>query len=266
MPPRLSNGRLIPYQCCQCIHQQITLPYIAESSRSRLFHASSTTAQRHTRLRKNMHDWLDRVGRKIRDPLPGSTNYLGAYDSTGNLTRLQGASRQNAKAEDLTDAEVRKIEQAEDELELDEQQREINALTRAGVRSAEDTAARNTLPPETLNDLRPYPLNRSFTSQKVLSEDIREKLYQFVVQDGRRLEDVAAAFRVDARRVAAVVRLKTIEKRWLQEVCQLPRAFPCPSCFVMITIQNSISLEDKYMVTKFSFASLSDPSQQHLLR
>ena len=67
-------------------------------------------------------------------------------------------------------------------------------------------------------DLRPYPLNQQFRSQAVLSEALREKIYELIVEEGIDLKSVSATFGVDIRRVAAVVRLKSLEREWVSEV------------------------------------------------
>ncbi|KAL1896258.1 hypothetical protein Cpir12675_002851 [Ceratocystis pirilliformis] len=63
---------------------------------------------------------------------------------------------------------------------------------------------------------QPFPLNPQFRSQPVLSEPAREWIWRRVVQKGEALKVVSADMSVDIRRVAAVVRLKEVEKRWLQ--------------------------------------------------
>ena len=75
------------------------------------------------------------------------------------------------------------------------------------------------LPPETAEDLRPFPLNKHFRSQPVLSEDLREAIYQRVVRDGATVSLASVEFGVSNERVAAVVRLKQVEKEWVAEVC-----------------------------------------------
>ncbi|KKA28514.1 hypothetical protein TD95_002894 [Thielaviopsis punctulata] len=64
---------------------------------------------------------------------------------------------------------------------------------------------------------QPFPLNPQFRSQPVLSEAAREWIWRRVVQHGEALKVVSADLGVDVRRVAAVVRLKEVEKRWLSE-------------------------------------------------
>ena len=105
--------------------------------------------------------------------------------------------------------------------------------------------------------MRPYPLNQQFRSQTVLSEELREKIYELIVRERIDLKSVSATFGVDIRRVAAVVRLKSLEKQWVAEVSTSSNPEITPDS-MMISIQISISLEDTYMVTQQCFASLSD--------
>ena len=74
------------------------------------------------------------------------------------------------------------------------------------------------LPPETLDDLRPFPLNRNFVSQSILSEDLRNEIWDKVRQQGKSVREVSVEMGVDMRRVAAVVRLVEVERRMKAEV------------------------------------------------
>ena len=87
------------------------------------------------------------------------------------------------------------------------------------AKAAED---RNKLPKENAADLRPYPLNNDFRSQSVLSEEMRVEIYKKIVDEKVDLATVSALYGVDMRRVAAVVRLKTVENNWVAEVCRAP--------------------------------------------
>src|SRR5436190_12939283 len=55
----------------------------------------SESIQHHTRQRRSMWMWFENQGRNFLNPLPGSTNYLGAYDSRGRLKRLTGSTVQD---------------------------------------------------------------------------------------------------------------------------------------------------------------------------
>ncbi|KAG9805440.1 hypothetical protein KCU63_g23302, partial [Aureobasidium melanogenum] len=149
-----------------------------------------------------MFSWLNGPGRVFREPLPGSTNYLGAYDRSGNLMRLRAGAEEENEQEDQVD--VSKLN--EEEKAKYNQEKEAKA--------AEN---RNDLPRERQSDLRPYPLNNDFRSQSVLSEDLREEIYKKIVDEKVDLSTVSALYGVDMRRVAAVVRLKTIERNWVAE-------------------------------------------------
>ncbi|KAK3372043.1 eukaryotic mitochondrial regulator protein-domain-containing protein [Podospora didyma] len=61
---------------------------------------------------------------------------------------------------------------------------------------------------------RPFPINPLFKSQPVLSDGAREKIYSAVMERGMPLKAVSARYSVDMRRVAAVVRMKEVERQW----------------------------------------------------
>jgi len=200
-----------------------------------------------------MYEWLKGPGKAFRDPLPGSSNYLSAYDKQGNLLRARRNQGRDKEREQDDDDMVLLDEEATMQRELDEGlsegQREKNAIDRATRRAdKEDREAREGIPRERQGDMRPYPLNQSFRSQPVLSESLREQLYTQVVHYKHDIPSVAATFGVDVRRVAAVVRLKTVERQWESEVSDMCIIH---SAVLMIPFKNSISLEDTYMVTHF---------------
>jgi hypothetical protein len=64
----------------------------------------------------------------------------------------------------------------------------------------------------------PFPLNPAFRSHPVLSEELKEEIYQRIVGSGRSVRSVSAELGVSLERVAAVVRLKAVEKQWIEEV------------------------------------------------
>lgn len=125
--------------------------------------------------------------------------------------RLRAGAEQENDQEDQVD--VSKL--SEEEKDKYEQEKEAKA--------AEE---RNQLPRERASDLRPYPLNNDFRSQSVLSEELREEIYKKIVDEKVDLSTVSALYGVDMRRVAAVVRLKTIERNWVSQVCYA--AIPIP--------------------------------------
>lgn len=127
------------------------------------------------------------------------------------------ATQRARETEDAREAEVVKQEEAEG---VDEAERASRAAVRAEARAKRIAEAR--IPPkERLSDLYPFPLNQAFKSEAVLSEELREELYRQVVVRKMDLQGVSAAYGVDMRRVAAVIRLKTIEKQWIEEGKQL---------------------------------------------
>ncbi|KAG0638207.1 eukaryotic mitochondrial regulator protein-domain-containing protein [Tuber brumale] len=60
--------------------------------------------------------------------------------------------------------------------------------------------------------VQPYPFNRYFKSQPVLSDAFREEIYARVKRQNHSIRQVSAALNVSIERVAAVVRLKQVEK------------------------------------------------------
>lgn len=150
---------------------------------SRLF---STSPRNGTQLRRAMFRWLQGPGAAFRDPLPGSTNYLSAYNKDGHLIR----SRQDPGDDSGGGPTGQKQASGRDE----------------------------PLPEESEQDLRPFPMNPDFRSQPVLDESLREEIYNRVMQDGKPVKVVSAELGVEMNRVGAVVRLKEIEKRWILEV------------------------------------------------
>jgi hypothetical protein len=168
-------------------------------------------------------------GRQLKEPIQGSTNYLGAYDKYGNLVRAPpGWTRpdSNAKKDTLEEAgpdmkaqEVTKDANAEQTPVGQEDLDVGEAQSRDAKRPSKEKEDDGKLPPETAEDLRPFPLNQYFRSQAVLSEDLREAIYKRVKRDGATVSLASVEFGVSNERVGAVVRLKQMEKEWIAQVC-----------------------------------------------
>lgn len=104
-----------------------------------------------------------------------------------------------------------------------------------------------------LNKTRPFPLNRQFKSETVLDDRAREVIWEKVMRDGEPIKAVSAELGVDIRRVAAVVRLKEVEKNWINTVSRILRNITLPGVSLMILIIPIFdkSLRHKNMVTKY---------------
>lgn len=76
----------------------------------------------------------------------------------------------------------------------------------------------------------PFPINPLFRTTPVLNDGGRELVWRKVMRDGESIKAVSAELGVDIARVAAVVRLKEVEKDWISKV-GLPRVNPLPRCF-----------------------------------
>ena len=251
-PPRLQPHRLPqPSSSCQWPRARPqVVPDLHTSSRP--FHTTPAALKgnlskeklkptKSTLLRREMAEWLNGPGYKFRRPFPGSTNYLSAYDKNGNLKRKsddRAARRPSPRDEEAEEAAVLKQEEEEG---IDETERAARAEGRAAERLRR--AAESRVPREKPSDMHPYPLNHNFRSQPVLSEEMREELYRLVVLRKMDLQGVSAAYGVDMRRVAAVVRLKTIEKQWIEDVSCNTSLTSTPSrCFYDDFNLKSISL------------------------
>ncbi|EPS38561.1 hypothetical protein H072_7649 [Dactylellina haptotyla CBS 200.50] len=64
--------------------------------------------------------------------------------------------------------------------------------------------------------MSPFPTNPSFKVHPCISTEFREQIYQRVKQ-GRSIRRVSAEVNCELERVAAVVRLKEIEKKWIEQ-------------------------------------------------
>ena len=153
----------------------------------------------------------------LKQPLPKSTNYLGAYDKFGNLVRATFPSK-GTPATPKPEVEGEAVapaggQESADELDAALQQHEKEEQAAAAKKGDEQQ-----LPPETAEDLRPFPLNKWFRSQPVLSENLREAIYKFVVEEEKTVPLASITFGVSNERVGAVVRLKQMEKQWIAQV------------------------------------------------
>lgn len=141
-----------------------------------------------------MFSWLNGPGANFRNPLPGSTNYLNAYDPNGRLVRATNRERRS-DSEDPEDGA-------------------------AGLSTEQNLQGDKPIPKESLDDLMPFPMNRQFRSQPVLSEDFRDEIFKRW-QNGDSVRRVSANLQVEMRRVGAVIRLKAVEEQWKTQVCSM---------------------------------------------
>lgn len=64
----------------------------------------------------------------------------------------------------------------------------------------------------------PFPSNKAFVSESVLSEELRNEVYTQVAQQKKSVRAVSVELGIDMRRVAAVVRLVELERRQREQV------------------------------------------------
>ncbi|KAF2398207.1 hypothetical protein EJ06DRAFT_532573 [Trichodelitschia bisporula] len=170
----------------------------------------SHTRRQETQAREQLFSWLHGPGKVFEKPLPNSTNYLSAYSKTGQLLRATQARAKQA------DAEPEKPESDD----LTPEEAEIKKRDAWLKKAAEDVDAemgKGRVPKESMEDLRPFPLNWEFVSQPVLSEELRDAIYRRVAEEGGSVRAASVEFGVSMERVGAVVRLKAMERQWVQQ-------------------------------------------------
>ena len=138
----------------------------------------------------------------FKDPLPGSTNYLNAYDRNGRLIRAAEGAVSQPGVEGRNNATSDDEESGGDD----------------GSRREQNIAGPQAIPKEQPDDLVPFPMNRQFRSQPVLSEDLKDEIWTRIMVQGKSVKVVSAELGVEMRRVGAVVRLKAVEKQWIEKV------------------------------------------------
>ncbi|KAG6367086.1 hypothetical protein INS49_001268 [Diaporthe citri] len=72
---------------------------------------------------------------------------------------------------------------------------------------------------------RPFPSNPAFISQPVLSEEARELIWNKVMVKWEGVKAVSAELGVDQKRVAAIVRMKEVEKDWEAKGLKLAKVY-----------------------------------------
>jgi hypothetical protein len=90
MPLLLSSQRVIPSVACVKHLRRAVGPT------SRNFSTTNRAEARMTRARRQFFFWLATKGANFKNPLPGSTNYLGAYNANGELKRVVQSNRAKA--------------------------------------------------------------------------------------------------------------------------------------------------------------------------
>lgn len=105
---------------------------------------------------------------------------------------------------------------------------------------------------------RPFPNNQSFFSEPILSEELRNEVYNRIIEQKKSARVVSTELGIDMKRIAAVVRLVELEKRQRAQV----RSPFCPFRLLsfwtllqpsthMMSHKKSISLEDTHMVKPY---------------
>lgn len=146
--------------------------------------------------------------------------YLGAMRRSGPAEKAFNTSSAAKGQEGVAPAAPKKQEEEENNSEdFDPSRQERhqaegqNRSSREGDRKPQKGSRR-----VLKEDLIPFPLNETFQSQPVLSEAFREDIYLKVAEHKMTVRSVSVGSGVSMERVAAVVRMKQMERDWLQQV------------------------------------------------
>lgn len=177
-------------------------------------------------MREEMYSWLNGPGAVFREPLPGSTNYLNAYDRDGQLIRMKKGRQARATKEDKGNG--------------DEVSEESESLKKDSSHGPSPS-----IKGEMADDFIPFPQNRQFRSQPVLSEELKDEIWRRVVDLKRSVRTVSMDLNVEMSRVGAVVRLKAVEKQWVEQVRRVLLSFTVRLMVFYVMRNTSIGLKDK---------------------
>jgi Eukaryotic mitochondrial regulator protein len=164
---------------------------------------------------KEMRQWIDTEGQAYRRPAPdGGPNYL---------KRRGGAGRRKDDSEEMDDDESHA-------LELESQRDAVDAALEVEMKVLDGEDFMRKL--GTNQGLaqkwpqKPFELNPYFVSLPVLSEMLKEAIYKYVLVDGHDVRNASEHFRVSVERIAAVVRMKQIERNLVKAVSLSSFSFP----------------------------------------
>lgn len=182
--------------------------------------------QKMTRRRRKFFQWLDGPGQVFRQPRAGSTNYLTAYDRDGQVISGPKANNKDFDLQTAASGQEGQINLGEDAageedaLDPEAMERKETEKSMKSTDSRERTKVANA---------RPFPLNRDFISESVLSEEMREAIYLQIVDDKKTVRSVSSEMGVSMERVGAVVRMKQMERDWLRQVSHITPMLPLSS-------------------------------------
>ena len=212
---------------------------------------------RSTAKRRSFYAWVQRVGRNFLKPAKSGTNYVTCYDDSGQLMREKDAkdrkSRTKREASKDTKAKSKEEEGEQEEAQEAEAAKEQDSIyeedpefrgqdedeepsIRSGARRTKKSEGKDDGMELRNEDLQPFPQNPVFRSESVLSPEMRDEIYARVMARGKTVRQVSQEMQVEMRRVAAVVRMKTMEQNWIKDVSLLflrlyaytPLGVPCP--------------------------------------
>ncbi|KAI9726963.1 MAG: hypothetical protein M1828_000311 [Chrysothrix sp. TS-e1954] len=186
---------------------------------------STTPSRQLTVKRKIFYNWVQKVGKNFATPQQGGTNYVTCYDREGKLIRDVEAKAREQEVKEIAaenaDPERKKRVDEDDESVYDEDsdvgEDELGAKAsakraRSGKKEGEEKKVN-----KRKEDLQPFPHNREFRSEPILSTAMRDEIYSRIMEKGKTIRQVSQEMQVEMKRVGAVVRMKTMEQDWIKE-------------------------------------------------
>ena len=147
-----------------------------------------------------MFKWLNGPGAIFKDPPPQPSNYLGVYKLVGE--NYVPINKQESKHDTPKEVNTVNISGEEDNT----------------IQEPDQSQSQTPEPALPSDEQKVYPKNPHFKSQRVLSEELKDQIWHRVVVLGQSVQTVSTELKVEMRRIGAVVRLKTIEKQWVEQV------------------------------------------------
>jgi hypothetical protein len=191
-------------------------------------------------MRDEMYQWLLGKGDKFKNPSPNGPNYLDApfAPKKGNAKGKDGDLRGKTPMEEVTEA-IGQLDEVPASPEVD-----TDSATQAGSGKMSDEeeyydtmnrlkkarGSKSSRRDDLEVNLQPFPQNPHFISEPVLSEDLKEAIYKDVKMENRTVRETSEHYKVSMERVGAVVRMKQMERDWLEQVRQHRALHPFFHC------------------------------------
>jgi hypothetical protein len=178
-------------------------------------HFSQSWAVR-TQQRDDMWAWFAGAGKQFKRPTGVGPIYLGEASRRGRQRDDENEQQVEEELEEESNASSNAP--AAEEVAVQDGAHLSPAKQRASTLRRMSNAANESSTQNRRQPLRPFPENMYFHSEPVLGEDLREAIFERVKVRGFSVREASEFFKVSMERIAAVVRMKQMERNWLKEV------------------------------------------------